>query len=480
MNAEQLSALNSSLRLLRVSSNYGKRKSIAKLSKNAIIQHPIIISSSIDNEDIMTISKNLEKQVAVMLVAYFSTNNVVDTNKYESVGDYLSTFTNTSLMPYKAGDIHSSLANPDSDKSTESYTADELNDIIYEGAKMEKLTFSNVPNNMLPNNYAIESLRDPSNEINSKTVNDLYKPFNATIYKLQSAHNAMEAIARTTADSKTLSDLVNMHANPHLKRDSEENGSVPNDPAGKHGPRTFGFDDTNKMPSNLSDKRNFKPVEYFREYATLAPTMVECEFILTNKEKVFATSSSYMRMHTVFGVKAVTRLVPSDVMVSNVVGGLTNRGIFKFIKWTQGELGFIKDIILGTADAKRDALKSRSNSKVFSNLNRLKRTSAISNAFGRNIPATTIMIISNYEAEQIMQTTGVDLRDPIEARKFIYGQFLLGFGIFNTETGMLQFMFDSDDDFAVSSLTTMSAQNKKSDVSVNKLSDALKLLSNNF
>jgi len=230
------------------------------------------------------------------------------------------------------------------------------------------------------------------------------------------------------------------------------------------------------MPTNTRDKSGVKVVEPSKEYATLSPTMVECEFVLTNRSGAFGNNSNYMTMKATFGVKAVARRIDSQTFVTNIVSGISNSGIFKFIKWTKGEIGVIKDVLFGVSDAKKDAIINRSAAKVFSNLHRLKRANAMGRLTGANVPATTVIVMTEYEVEQVRQITNIDLNDRLEALKFMNNQFLLGFVIYNTETGTMKYIFDAYDDWSHTSMTTMMQTNKKQDTAIKSLTDAMKTI----
>ena len=71
----------------------------------------------------------------------------------------------------------------------------------------------------------------------------------------------------------------------------------------------------------------------------------------------------------------------------------------------------------------------------------------MSKIFGaRLLPNATIVITEN-EALQIKEATGLDLHSPGVIKKIMDKYFLLGFGIYDTETRILSSMIDGDTNY---------------------------------
>jgi hypothetical protein len=76
-----------------------KHNSISKMASESIFQYPLLISSSIDTDEIMVISRALEMQFAAMVVSVLSLHPSVDLSKYENLTQYLAKFHSNKDIP---------------------------------------------------------------------------------------------------------------------------------------------------------------------------------------------------------------------------------------------------------------------------------------------------------------------------------------------------------------------------------------------
>ena len=75
----------------KVIAKYVSNTSLTKLAKDSIFQFPVIISASIDNDEIFVMAKSLERSYASMMVSVISMSNYIDLNKYGKE-DYMINF----------------------------------------------------------------------------------------------------------------------------------------------------------------------------------------------------------------------------------------------------------------------------------------------------------------------------------------------------------------------------------------------------
>lgn len=452
------------LKTARIIKNSNKSRSISRLSKDSIVQYPVIISNSIDNAHKLEIIRGLERQVASMLLIYLSTNNIIDMNKYKNVSNFIKSFHDNSAIPYDldyANDlIKTATLGGSSPFSVESYAdGNKPGEFALEFSKA--ILYSADFDVPLEKNAVLECWQSVHNEINTNKLNDVYKPFVKTKRAIENAIGAMEANKHDNEIgniSNALQDSSKLYEKNH--------GSDFDSPNGNVGINNKGI--SNSKINNNKGTANPKLIEDKNNLLLSSPTMVECELILNGNGNL--TSYKF-----IFGVKAMPRLISSDILVSNIVAGLSNSGIFKFIKWTKGELKFVKDILFGISDAKDDARISKTASKVFSNLRSLKRRNTIGKITGRNVPATTIIVMTDYDAERIKEISNIDLRDPFEAIKYMKKQFLLGLAIYNTETEIFSYIMDNDEDYQDVSISSLKNLNNKN-TTINDITDALKTI----
>lgn len=476
-------ALFNSARIIRKSK---KNRSIARLSKDSIMLYPNIMSAGIPVPEAMTITKELEKQDAAMLLSIFSLNNAVDMNYYCSITDYLKQYHNNNDIPEVISTMDNLIT---------------TNTKLLKGAKESFVDLG-------PDEYAIETITafiiDNCNEdgtvickpqvstecwdiledqLNLQSINDVYKPFSRT-------EKAMEAIIDQYNDRlNRQGPQANRGINSTTRRTQERRTDgetattvTTEDPStGRRiqERRTDGGTTTTVTTEEPSVVRNIDKsapkVLNDRSLSNMEPTLVQCEFLMHGGKGIGAGAGTMI--HTaIFGVKGMTRLVSSDIMIAEITKALVSSNpIFKFIKWAKGENKLVRDLMLGLDDVKEDAMKAKSGAKVFSTLRSLRRRNKIGRVTGNNVPATTTIIITDYEAEAIKQATGLDLYADEVGQKIIYDHFLLGFGIYNTESKVLSIMFDSYNSYMETTLGAMQSAAGK-DVNLSNIKDVLKLI----
>jgi hypothetical protein len=150
-------------------------------------------------------------------------------------------------------------------------------------------------------------------------------------------------------------------------------------------------------------------------------------------------------------------------MIENIVRAVNNQNVvFKFLKWTTGEISLIKDIILNLNDLKADATAlSRGKSPFFNTLKRLKgKRFGVSNfTVPHMIVPNSTMVITNEEVEYIRDNFAIDLKDERMAIKLISTLFLMGLVIVDEAAGTLYAMYDGDKSFQLFSIDVLEREN---------------------
>lgn len=150
------------------------------------------------------------------------------------------------------------------------------------------------------------------------------------------------------------------------------------------------------------------------------------------------------------GIKTILHPVSSDEMVRNIVIGCRNSNkFFNFIRWTTGELTFIKDFLLNIDGIKEDVINRMTTKEsgwwaVLRNRKRAAKAKRIIPT-GKEILPNASIVMSLDEVEMIKAEYGFDLTDPNMVIKLMREYFLLSFVVVDPSQELVTFMFDGQD-----------------------------------
>lgn len=164
-------------------------------------------------------------------------------------------------------------------------------------------------------------------------------------------------------------------------------------------------------------------------------------------------------MDIVVGIKTVLHLVDTDDMISNLEKALQNRsGLFRFLRWTTGEISLVKDLLLNMDDLRFDAANQNAGkSPLFGNLKRMKRRGVGMSGFSMPhglIPNATLLVTS-YEVDHMKNTYGIDMREESVAKKLMEGLDLMTFIICDDGAGTVDILYDGDATFQTYALESI-------------------------
>lgn len=196
----------------------------------------------------------------------------------------------------------------------------------------------------------------------------------------------------------------------------------------------------------------------FKRVNEMIPFGIQVRLIAVNDKKEFVQYVDF-----IVGVKTILHVVKSDEMIENIARSLQNKSpLFKFLKWTTGELSLVKDLILNLDEMKFDAAnKAAGNSPFFTTLKRLKKKKVgVSNLTVPHalIPNATV-VITSYEANYLENKFAINVRDEKIAKKLIDSMFLMAFIIMDEGTGTISILYDGDDSYQVYALETLERDN---------------------
>jgi hypothetical protein len=161
------------------------------------------------------------------------------------------------------------------------------------------------------------------------------------------------------------------------------------------------------------------------------------------------------------------RIVGSNLMIASMINACKeSHGIFKFLKWTKGEVKTL-DAIFGVSAAKNKAIvkHDKNHVKFLEQSKKRKGINGVGKFVKNEVLPTTTIIITNYEAAKIKEECGVDLTDLKEAVKLMNKYYLLSFAIYDTEQNTMKVLFDCDTDWGYTTIGSLKAAvNKTSDV----------------
>lgn len=387
----------------KVVAKFVSNTSITKLAKDSIFQFPVIISSSIDNDEIFVMAKALERNYASMLLSVISMSSYIDLTKYGKdnyLVKYLKKFHSNSdigseILP--AGEsVAIESANIIDDDKIFAVDMPSLCDSVYEACDMI-------------------------------SINDIYRPFKRTTRILE---DAMEARTITVGNTK----LENADAIAKLNEEKYiDNGKVL-----RRGAEKGRNEITNS--SYMTD---------------MTPTMINVSFVADATGK-----GDTWTQNVTIGVKSMVRMAKSGVVINNMVDAFKDRALFTWIKWTNGEIN-AAELLFGVSKALQDGYAAGKKDNWMKRLKGRKHMQGINKLIGRQLLPNASVIITESEALAIQQDCGVDPHNPADAAKMMDKYFMLAFGIYDTESKLLDIIYDGESQFSSYSIRELVAKNKK-------------------
>ena len=399
--------VNTAVSTGKVIAKYVSNTSLTKLAKDSIFQFPVIISASIDNDEIFVMAKSFERSYASMMVSVISMSSYIDLNKYGKE-DYLVNFlrrfhSNTNI----GGNIIAS----------------------------ESISISDA--NILPQENVvgvnIAALWDSVYEsVDNTSINDMYRPFKRTTRILEDA----------------------LEAGTFTKTITIGNTSIDNaDTIAKIGQKNVVNNEGKPIRNSKSDK--FNQVVKSDYMTDMAPTMINVTVVADATGKGATWTQS-----VVLGIKAMVRMVKSGVMVNNMMDAFKDRGLFKWLSWTKGEIS-TAELIFGAGKAMQDGYAAGKGDNWLKLLRERKMAQGINKLLGKRLLPNASIVITESEALAIKEATGVDPHNPADVQKMMNRYFLLAFGIYDTENKLLDVMYDGESQFSTESIRELAAKNKK-------------------
>ena len=406
--------INTAVGTGKVVAKYVSNTSLTKLAKDSIFQFPVIISASIDNDEIFVMAKALERSYASMMVSVISLSNYVDLTKYGKE-DYLINYLHR---------FHSNTNIGGKIIASESISVTEANILPEE--------------NVVGVNIA--SLWDSVYEsVDNESINDMYRPYKRTKRILE---DALEA-GRTVNIGDPKNPITTINNADAISKLGDKNTAFTDSNGNTHAIRT------------AKGSNEFNKVVQSNYMTDMAPTMINVTVVADATGKGATWTQS-----VVLGIKAMVRMVKSGVMINNMMDAFKDRGLFKWLSWTKGEIS-TAELIFGAGKAMQDGYAAGKGDNWLKTLRERKMMQGVNKLLGKRLLPNASIIITESEAIAIHDAIGIDVHNPADVKKMMSRYFLLAFGIYDTENKLLDIMYDGDSQFSTESIRELAAKNKK-------------------
>lgn len=186
----------------------------------------------------------------------------------------------------------------------------------------------------------------------------------------------------------------------------------------------------------------------------MMPYAVQVRLSVVNSEEEFV-----QYIDCIIGCKTVLHLIDSQDMIMNLEHTLQNKsGLFRFLRWTTGEISFFKDLLLHMDDLRFDvANENNGKNPLIANLRKLKRRKvgfSMSSLPHGLVPNATI-VVTSYETSYMENKYGIRLHDVLVARKLIDALNLATFIICDDSTGTIDILYANDATFQTYALESI-------------------------
>ena len=384
--------------------------SIAAKASEGILQFPLIVSDTIDYDTAILISKACERSYAAFVQVIFSMNQDLADAGAGNVSDYLRVFHQNDGQSVT-----------DSDKGS-------INDIIesfeFKDPKGDT-TFTCEfvkPNNPIMVKMLKEELRPYIEDFCLTKLNDLYQP---------------ERITKT-ATSLNMEGWREKDKHVTYAYTLKEATDKPTDPRGNKG---FAAE---LLSSEVKKANEMQPT-----------------FIVIHLVKRDNHGGETVKYDVTIGIKATIHPVKSAEYISNLVDACEYKGtLFRFIKWTTGEISFLSDFVL-RMDLFEKETKNRvmSTSKWWDALKKRARSAKMSKVTSNRLLPNATFIFSKDEADSVKANFGYDLLNPKVAASLMKEYFLLGYIVVDSSDETVRVMYDGQSKFQFYTFASLEREN---------------------
>ena len=389
--------------------------SIAKQSKNSVMQFPFLVSRSMSFDVMQMMAKAGERNYAAFLQTLVTMNMI---SSADSPQEFMRQFHQNS----------NNTINGPSDVAT----------FIFNSTVPEK-DIPAIMENVKYGNFTIEKV------FNVESLNDLYLPEDAQVYAFTNEAKG-SGNGPGGDDSNDTTKKPRRRFNQHGS--ASASASVTVNPNGAGTPKC-------ELPRNVYVDADAKKSN------EMMPTMIQVRMYRdTGNGKVEF-------IDFLVGVKATIHPIESDDMINHLVSVFQDRGsLFKLIKWTTGEISFFKDLVLNVPDIKNEikGIRTGESSKWWSALKNIKAKRRL-NKFTLREPVlpNASIVITSEEVEYIRANFGFDIMEDDEAIKLIKNLNILAFYVVDASSEVVYTMIDGSDHYDINTFKGLERENGNAD-----------------
>ena len=437
------------------------RNSISRKSSDSILQFPVICSDALTPDDLMMVSKALEREYSQFVRIAASLDDVIDV-KGNNVRD---------AKLNKLRSIHQNMG-----YNGQGRFGMNGGQFYIESGDM---TYTSICESFERKNIELLAPANPS--LNESSLYQMTCKNNKNYYCLGEA-NDNEGVKDVKSDLEIKQLKANLsRGSAQEKRDEEKFKYQKDNDAAKmryQVERDKRVEDFNREKFNYQKERDAKADALLRgtvisnrspfqnqllatdvkKANELIPTMMELNFLYDN-------GSQFVETSIIVGIKTVNHLVSSDEMMYNMsLAVKEKRHLFNFIQWTTGEIEMVKDWMLAKDKIKDEVNRQRAGKE--STWWRRMRGRAAEDKLRRftfnrkDVLPNSTLVLTMDEVEMIKNNYNIDILKDRRVLRAIFGTFfLLGFVIVDNASELVYFNFDGQSDFQIQSYRSLEKEN---------------------
>jgi hypothetical protein len=383
--------------------------SIAAKASEGILQFPLIISDTVDYDTAILVAKACERSYGAFVQVIFSMNQDLADAGAGNVSDYLKVFHQNDGQ-----------STTDSDKGSlgdiiESFTLDDPKT----ETTFECELYS--PKQPIMVQRLKEELRPYIEDFCMTKLNDMYQPERITNASTSISMEGFREPAKHVVYSNTLKEA------------------------------------TDKPTDNRNE---IFPAELLSGEVKKANEMQPL-FLVIHLIKKSPNGGENIRYNITIGIKCTLHLVKSSEYISNLVDACEYKGtLFRFIKWTSGEIGFLRDFVL-----RMDLFEKETKNRVMSNsgwweaLKKRARSAKMSKIGNNRLLPNATFVFSRAEVDNVKANFGYDLLSPSVAKSLMKEYFLLGYVVVDASDETVRVMYDGQSKFQIYTFASLEREN---------------------
>lgn len=420
------------------------KRSISASAMEGTANFPVLVEDSISIDDGILVSRAAEKKYASFLLTVLTMDPFLEIEKGQTptASDYLKKF----HQNMRVKDSNNGIALNLVDFAKESY---EVNDMDYsimesEAFKMAYTIYEGVSRSIPQDknvrlNYTIEDVTSMES-LNSK--------FFMGVPTMEAKNNGKSTYVKNVELQGDIGTLNSEHVHNNTTNQYKNlNNVVKQGDVKVYNKFDMGKDNTPLPKQNVRDRGNqWKPLtdNDCKKANDLVPTLLHIRVYPIDKY----THEESTPIDFIMGVKATLHPIPMSELSRMVVTGMRNENfLFNFVRWTTGEIKFLKDFVFAIDTLKMDAKDAgRDVTGWRPALKRRKNLSKSKLRFSKNsIMPNTTLVVSQAAIDYIKETYGYDLSDERIVNRMMNTYFLLGFVTVNSVSQRASFKFDGID-----------------------------------